>query len=281
MGLFTKTVTVEQIHEEFDSAQERILLKAKEIIKNSSDDENLIRKSKMLSELGFVNSETAVKGEKIVEKIEISEKVASHINRLKFEYPLDKFITVDELDRICNKYGLIHAPVINYIKDVPEKNVLEMKNSKRLSSEHAAVDRRMFRYTGSFNSNATREQKKLFKSGIDITDMPNYDSDFWIDNNDISNWAFGERLCAYDNIDKSIDTIKRGGLFIAAPKTHFDLRGLKKATKFGFFGYSTQEIKDPVVFEYCKNDIIRIVTKWGTDDDQSYLDEGLINEILN
>lgn len=75
--------------------------------------------------------------------------------------------------------------------------------------------------------------------------------------------------------------IEKSGLFIAAPNSHFDLRGLSKRSTFGFFNVQTSDLKDPVVFEYCKDDICRIITKWGTDDDQSYLDPRLLNETLN
>lgn len=44
---------------------------------------------------------------------------------------------------------------------------------------------------------------------------------------------------------------------------------------------TTYELKDPVVFEYYKNNVIRIITKLETEDDQSYLDPNLVNETLN
>lgn len=46
-------------------------------------------------------------------------------------------------------------------------------------------------------------------------------------------------------------------------------------------GKEILHLADPVVFEYCKNNICRIVTKWGTEDDQAYLDPLLTNEIEN
>ena len=54
------------------------------------------------------------------------------INEFKVKYPDSKFITIDQLEHICEKYALIHAPATNYIKDIPEKNVLEMANRKKL-----------------------------------------------------------------------------------------------------------------------------------------------------
>jgi hypothetical protein len=47
------------------------------------------------------------------------------------------------------------------------------------------------------------------------------------------------------------------------------------------FLVKTVEVKDPIVFQFCKGDICRIITKWGTSDDQSYLDPLVINETMN
>lgn len=78
-----------------------------------------------------------------------------------------------------------------------------------------------------------------------------------------------------------MECINKQGLFIAAPASHFNLDGVDKKTEFGYFQTEIIEVKDPVVYEYCKNNICRIVTKWGTDDDQSYLDSALLNESHN
>lgn len=281
MGLILKTVKVEDIHAEFDAAESKILEKVDmllgEIQEKTShhSKEDIKRKANMLKGLGFVKAEPV----KILGEIEMTEEVASHIRGLKNWYPLDKFITVDELNRICKKYKLVYAPVENYIKDVPEKNVLEMHNRKRLMPMHAEVNRTIFSYSGSFRSDSTRKERQMLRKGVDITDM-NFRG-WGLTNGAVSRAVFGRNICNYDMIDRSLTTVRREGLFIAAPKSHFDLKDLKSIGKFGFFSVQIQEIKDPVVFEYCKNDIVRIVTKWGTDDDQSYLDPALINETLN
>ena len=84
----------------------------------------------------------------------------------------------------------------------------------------------------------------------------------------------------------SFSKINYETFFISAPKSHFNLKGLNKSGKYSFlqFGKSVtvnKEKDDPIVFRYLKDDYILIVTKWGTEDDQSYVDPIVINNIMN
>jgi hypothetical protein len=110
------------------------------------------------------------------------------------------------------------------------------------------------------------------------------DSIYIWNNDEINNYFKLPENTYYYKYHTTVRTIIRTnkkGLFIAAPKSHFNLEGLNKKSKFGFFNVTVTEVKDPVVFEYCKNDIVRIVTKWGTEDDKAYLDPILTDEKLN
>lgn len=303
-----KVATVEQIHAEFDSGEERILSECDKILSELQipTETQIERKASIMKDLGFVNSETVKQAEKLSEnskqiqqKIDITAKQAETIKYFKNKYPFEKFITVDELERICNKYNLIHAPVSNYIKDIPEKNVLEMKNCKKLEHEDKntilfIIDKvnnpkdfkRMLEILGKdpnkwelTNNDVIDSHKKYNRGNYQGSTV--YTS--WIFDGGSDNMVFVDlkdrhnlnfRIEKYHKVDKS-------GLFIAAPKSHFNLKGLDKKSKFGFFKVETFEVKDPVVFEYCKDNICRIITKWGTDDDKSYLDPVLQNEILN
>jgi DNA-binding Xre family transcriptional regulator len=259
----------------------------------------------MLVNLGFVNSEVVKqansikeKQEEIKNKIDITSLQASYIRELKVKYPKEKFITTDELERICEKYNLIHAPVANYIKDIPEKNVLEMTNCKKLYIEDkleesfiiTEVDglldfKKLLKILGKNNNNYEITNSDVIKAHKNYRNINNNDSI-------LREWLFGkpaDYMVFYDlkqhhNLDfriREYEKIDKTGLFIAAPKSHFNLKGLNKKSKFGFFNVTVTEIKDPVVFEYCKNNICRIITKWGTEDDQSYLDPILFDEKLN
>jgi len=284
-----KTVTVEEIHAEFDSAEERILSECDKLLSELQipTESNIERKADMLVSLGFINSETVEKAKSIkIEKnkiksiVELTTIQANYIRELKVRYPLEKFITVDELERICNKYNLIHAPSTNYIKDIPEKNVLEMKNAKPLLSKDMHEGKLYWKYIADFRQDSTLNERKKLQEWNDISELRSVSS--YNRNNDMcSCHILGKNICVWNSINSETKDVSMNGLFIAAPKSHFNLDGLDKETKFGFFKTEITEIKDPVVYEYCKNNICRIITKWGTDDDQSYLDSALLNETHN
>jgi DNA-binding Xre family transcriptional regulator len=306
--LLKKQPTVEQIHAEFDSAEERILNECDAILAQLQipTESKIERKADMLINLGFVNSEVVKQANSIKEnqkeiknKIDITSLQASYIRKLKVKYPKEKFITIDELERICEKYNLIHAPVSNYIKDIPEKNVLEMTNCKKLDIEDKIEETFLVTEVDSLS-----DFKKLLKilgknsNNYEITNSDvikahkEYRNIFYEDDTVLTHWLFGKTadyMVFYDlkkehNLDfriKKYEKIDKTGLFIAAPKSHFNLKGLDKKSKYGFFTVTVKEVKDPVVFEYCKNNICRIITKWGTEDDQSYLDPILFDEKLN
>ena len=135
---------VKQIHNEFDTAQDRILREAEEILTELKipTESAIERKARLMRELGFVKNEVVVqarglevKREEIASKIQITKERAELLNHYKMAYPAEKFLTIDELDRICDKYGLIHAPIAHYVKDIPEKNLLEIKNCLHLKNE--------------------------------------------------------------------------------------------------------------------------------------------------
>ena len=274
--------TVEQIHEEFDTGEERILQECDKLLTELKipTENKVIEKANKLENLGFTNSETVkqaeilkVKQQEIDSIANITKNQANTIRELKLHYPLDKFITVAELNRICSKYELIHAPVANYIKDVPEKNVLEMTNRKPLISAYNYEG--VFTYQLEFQRYVPEKVRQFFNTleTKELFSNENVLRNFCPIKYEGS-WLYTVKGFRYSKIDKS-------GLFIAAPKSYFDLSDLQKKTKFGFFKVEEFEVKDPVVFEYCINDVIRIITKWGTEDDQSYLDPGLVNEIQN
>lgn len=282
-----KKVTVEQIHKEFDDAEEQIIKDCENLLNslNISTEAQIERKGKLLKSLGFKECETVVSFTSLENKKQVTEQQLLYINNLKVRYPNYKFITLEEFERICKKYKLIYAPVANYIKDVPEKNVLEMTNRTLLWRED--IVKTCFTITEvEFFNNQNSRYRKWFNNRF-INKPLFYNLDRWYFGREyltkIVNKEypftddFGNHCCSGFNFEES----NLEGLYIAAPKSHFNLKGLKKKSKFGFFKVESFESKDPIVFEYLQKGICRIVTKWGTDDDQSYLDPILINETNN
>ena len=74
---------------------------------------------------------------------------------------------------------------------------------------------------------------------------------------------------------RSSKNASKEGLYIAAPRSHFDLKGLEQKG-LGWHSMRIIEPKDPIVFRYCRGGI-QVLTKWGLEAQ----DEALTNETLN
>lgn len=285
--LFPKPIDVAVIHADFDAAQDRVLSECDKLLSELQipTETKVENKARMLTDLGFVNSEPVKQlsvfkkqKEEIERVIAVTKQQATYIRQYMQTYPLEKFIPVSEFERICKKYGLIHAPVANYIKDVPEKNVLEMKNRKPL--DHiASPDKYNIISNIKFMHGHTEKYKAFVRENVIGKPIVGDISERKV--SELCKEFNGRRGSEWHYYKGTVETIDKTGLFIAAPPSHFDLRGVSQKTKQGYFNVTTTEVKDPLVFEYCKGDIVRITTKWGTPDDKSYLDEGLIDERQN
>lgn len=290
--------TVEQIHAEIDSAQDRILKDIDNMLGelNIPTEDKLKSKADKLKALGFVNSQPVKqysafeKQQKEVKMLfELNKTTAKFIRELSMKYPMDKFITIDEMNRICDKYKLIYAPSKHYIKDIPEKNVNEMASRKPLSEEHAVGRTVQLKYTDRPALNAIVQGKSFSRQDlVNMRVTPWYIKHYFDEMDGNLVFGIGDMLAEYYHLPPLKDReynlgtatfTEQQGIFIAAPKSHFELGDLKQQGKFGFF--KTIEVKDPIAFEHCQHDIVRIVSKWGTDDDQSYLDEALVNPVNN
>lgn len=260
-----------QIHNEIDTAQDRLLSEARKIIESAPRN----NKAERLEAIGFTASVAVKEHKRRKEVLVQSTEEANIIEYYKANYPFQKFLTERELERICNKYNLIHAPVARYIKDVPEKNLTEIEKAKTLRAVDAPTDihqcviKRYSHWTTGFGfmdiwSEWYRKTPKVLNR--------HFDNQFRL--NDYIQETTGNPFRYICESFKNI-TIKRQGLFIAAPQSHFDLKGLKNH-KHGFFNFKAVEVKDPIVFRYCKGGI-QVLSKWGIEAE----DSALVNEINN
>lgn len=260
----SQEVLIQEIHDEFDTAQDRLLQEAKKILASHSltHNEKIEQLAERLKSVGFSNTQIVREAEKIKDKrskqqahLDITREQAELIEYYKFNYPMLKFLTISELNRICDKYGLMYAPVSAYKKDVPEKNLKDIEGAQALKQgdimpkKHKIIIKEFCSYVPS----SVRDyfNKALFDN-LPISTFDDYLRELC---------PIKYRGAYLYNGDISIETIDRSGLFIAAPKSHFDLKGLKKEGK-GFFNISIIEIKDPIVFRYVKGGV-QVLTKWG------------------
>ncbi|CEN40609.1 hypothetical protein CCYN74_430043 [Capnocytophaga cynodegmi] len=259
--LLQERAIVEAIHREFDEAGEKLLQEALAIINKGTDD---VHKAMRLKKLGFTNAEIVTKTEAQQKLIEISEKDAELVQYYQQTYPFLKFLKEEQLDAICKKYNLIYAPVANYIGDVPEKNLREIEQAQPLKKEDEIKP-------WSFWESEVGSDLSLLSFGIIGTSLFTKQTNEKMATKEKKR---KENISAIKPIEKlqSPRTFKdKGGLFIAAPQSHFNLEGLKNEG-LGFF----KEVKDPIVFRYVRGGI-QVLSKWGL---EAY-DEALINPINN
>ena len=296
----TEEELIKEIHNEFDTAPERILQQALSIISDTQNskvslESEIEDKAIRLKNLGFVKNGLVDKLDKIEERnrqkdliINMEMKMAEGIKYYAQTYPFLKFLPVSELDRICDKYGLVYAPVKHYKMPVPDKNLKEIENAQPLKSRDVQPDvvtrtyydtsygeSRKWGYNkvkellggNSFTDDEIRELAK--KHNIPL--LYNTTRDFF--------WKVGRVILSDDDMCLTKEVVKtssRSGLFIAAPKDHFDLTGLTFDEKKGYFQTTIQIKKDPIVFRYVKGGI-QVLSKWGLEAD----DPALQMEILN
>lgn len=121
-------ITVKQIHDDFETAQDRIVKEAQRII--DSHHPELIERANRLKSIGFPSAKDAVIGTQYQLNIENKKGVLESINYFKQKYPFNKFITEEEVERLCKKYGLVLSDSSNYIGEIPEKNISDIENFK-------------------------------------------------------------------------------------------------------------------------------------------------------
>jgi hypothetical protein len=120
-SMFTKRVTVEEVHREFLTASEKLVSEANQLLANCS-----VEKSNRLSKMGFSRTGEVVASAEAVRM----ERLVKVIQKYAISHPNNKVITDDQIKTICNKYGLIMGSVDRFKGFVPEKNLRDMESFK-------------------------------------------------------------------------------------------------------------------------------------------------------
>jgi hypothetical protein len=296
---------IDEIHNEFDTAPDRILQQALDIINTESNvkvslQSSISEKALRLKTLGFeknalvhnlTHTEREIK--KTTHLIDMNAEMAHRVKYYTSAYPFLKFLPESELDRICDKYGLVYAPVKHYKMPVPEKNLQEIENAQSLKSSDEQKNLVTYQFVPKYESSRANFNKLVELFGGDTfneEELNQIHIKYFGEKNKhrISDtfWYYGylaEKGKIKDPVvpkgfiaDAIETTYVRTGLFIAAPKEHFDLSGLTFDNKKGFYKAQVRVIKDPIVFRYVKGGI-QVLSKWGLEAE----DPALQIEILN
>lgn len=277
--LKSQTQLITEIHAAFDSAEDKLLQQANAVLQELAipTQSSIERRADLSKQLGFVNTPVVKRAETLNRSVSVNRELAELIRHYKQVYPFQKFLTEEELNRICEKYHLIYAPIARYTRDVPLKNLEEISAAAPLRAEDG-LGVKWYVRVREFWSDCPQAIRTLLQGEVEY-------------NGTVLSWGeVSERdLMAvvrqlgytgqYDHYifkKATLRKIDKSGLFIAAPKSHFDLKGLGREGKFGFFSITTREIKDPIVFRYCKGGI-QVLSKWGLEGE----DAALVNEKLN
>lgn len=287
--IFNPAKTIQRIHDEFDSAQDNLLRQAEKVLSeielNKPDEIELI--GDRLRVLGFTSTPKALQSGKIKEKrakqqeiLVKTEQEANLIRYYKQTYPFLKFLTESELNRICEKYDLVYAPVGAYKEEVPYKNLCEIERTQSLNSQDVRENILKLHYEAPYNKGGRKLMDAMGHPDFTFTQTQinewlfkavKYDAPQWTTNGQVNTWLFAVASQLFPEINASerlpynynkVEIINRDGLFICAPETHFDKTGLTKKGKHGWINAITIPVKDPIVFRYCKGGI-QVLSKWG------------------
>jgi len=256
--------TIEQIHEEFDTAAEKLIAISKERQKIAESieipqEETDYEDGKFLKSLGFSNSVLAKKvaefetGKNLItsdktRNFEISKKIDLTVRKYQALFPFHKFILYSQVIKICEKYNLYLSPAMFFKGQIPVKNIEEMKKFPWDKYKHKAVSRSLYPNSPVF--------KQIKGSGTYINSS-NY-------------------ICAPLN-DFNIEDATTIGREI------FERPEIEKEVNIHNFRYERpkKQPKDPIILVPVKVDLDEIgfivVTKWGIEANDSKLQVGLNN----
>lgn len=273
---------VKAIHHAVDTAADNALAQARLIIASSKLGSKEIQLAERLAKVGFINNPIIKVVRDKTQNLITSEIEANSILSYQISYPTLKFLSIDQLDQICKKYGLIYAPVSNFIGQIPEKNLFEIEMAPELKGEHSR-DKEVMAYVKIFGLHADKKFKELWKNGINVSNIEKKEWDCIATGYYSTNFReFMKTIGYHKYMDRdrseyikefSIHTIDYSGLLIAAPRSQFNI---KKTIKERLSISSLKVTRDPIVFRYCK-DGIQVLTKWGLEG----RDPMLTNEIEN
>lgn len=154
----TMREVIQEIHTQFDTAADRLVNEAQSII--NRDKAEVINKRSIayrMEKLGFIQAKPVKEQTEKMRKYQEAVDLVKHIDYCRVAYPLYKFITDDEVKRICDKYGLALGDAFKYIGDIPLKNLEEIEGF-RLRKEDSPV---RYMEVGYFSRNSGRISREM------------------------------------------------------------------------------------------------------------------------
>lgn len=242
---------IAEIHESFDTASEKLLNVAKEILAGSYD----IEKGERLKKVGFVSAKKAVEASEIIYEKQKNEELAKLIEYYQINYQNNKFITEDKTKQICQKYGLLCAETKYYVSDVPEKNLSEIESFELKESEMEKINYGWFKWEHTTNGSYLMSSSKEYGGAWGYSEI-----------------VRGRSSSFYQKDETETHHFIKPELKICASIKDFNTKNMRIED-----GYKLQlNLPDPIVLQPVKGGYL-IVSKWGLESE----DADLVNEKLN
>jgi len=238
--------TIRKIHKKFDTASEKLLAEAKAIV--SAPVVNDTKTIERLHKIGFNTAKPIKDAEEMFKRQEKAKETIEAIEYYQLHYPNYKFISEEQIQAICKKYGLLYGESKNYLGAIPEKNLTEIEAFKLREEDY---------YEDTYFSLwSSMVGQRLFAPSFSFLD-----GTLHLD--------YGTRAT-----EELKETAKQKPPFkICAPKKDFNTSGYE--VKDGY-----KLVYDPIVIQpvkYKNLDGGLVISKWGIEGQ----DESLVNEKMN
>lgn len=273
-GVVSPGSVVDRIHRDFDSANEVALAEAEAFLEKCKNVPQ--EKADNLVSVGFVKSKEVTRIKESADTLKLRQKTAELISKYRVEYPNYKFILPQQVDEICDKYGLVLGKVGDFTGFVPEKNLQDIVRFKKAFTDNSWVLYNLFT-----------------DSNVDVIDMSNYEIRrngdyehfYWIGEGDDPSGRtkhfqrnvgeagfYADGIIDGRRIDLTVSShrLTEPSLMICGPLKDFDMKGKRVV------GNRLLNIPDPVVLCPVEGGFI-IVTAWG--DEAS--DPIVVNQEMN
>lgn len=253
--------TIQKIHKEFDTASEKALAEAKQIVAAPATIDTA--KIERFQKLGFTSGKPIKDAEEGFNKTHGAFKLIAAIEYFKSHYPFQKFITEKQIEIICKKYGLLYGDASQYSGDIPEKNLSEIEAFKLRDEDHY---REEVMFEGFVNAMRNAVHEFHVRLHPRVIMQPNGDA--------MIEARTQFEVNPFDDDYKVKAKKEKPPFKICAPKKDFVIEAGYEIKK----GYKL--IYDPIVIQPVKyKDIVGglIVSKWGLEG----ADQSLVNEKEN
>jgi len=272
---------VMEIHSAFNNAGDEILQKAMESVVKVEPKKSI--KVELLKKFGFTQTNEVKDYEIIEHKAKLDKQLIDIIHQYKVKYPLNRFITDEQVDAICTKWNLVQGDVSRYKGFVPEKNLRDIEKFTERHIPKGAIFLDNMVIEG-YEVKLKGSRYHLFKLGTNDKYLLQSDEgiEFYGTLNNVKDLEYHSKLINKIKSEVSPASLRRNDTFImgamvkttpfkiCAPIKDMDTSGMR------LINNKLVHIPDPVVLFPVELGYI-IVTAWG--DEAS--DENVVNADLN